>query len=108
VYMTFNIPPPLNITNLFGKWLNGVDKKSKAHIRVGVCALLWAIWNVRNNCIFDKKKLSIISAGYSFGYPLDPYVVLSAPRGGAPCHGYWVQPTGNGSTGFLQPVRLAF
>jgi hypothetical protein len=56
VYMTFNITAPMNITNLFGNWLNGVDKKSKTHIRVGVCALLWAIWNVRNDCIFNKTK----------------------------------------------------
>jgi hypothetical protein len=56
VYMSFNIPPPLNITNLFGNWLNGVPKKDKAYIRVGVCAVLWAIWKVRNDCIFNKKK----------------------------------------------------
>ena len=108
IFMTFNIPSPLNITNLFGNWLNGVAKKDKAHIRVGVCALLWAIWNVRNGCIFNKKKFSIIFAGYSHGYPLDPYVVLSSPGGRAPGFGYWVQPTGDGSTGFLQPVRLVY
>jgi hypothetical protein len=56
IYMTFNITPPLNITNLFGKWLNGVPKIEKAHIRVGVCAVLWAIWKVRNDCIFNKKS----------------------------------------------------
>jgi fructose-specific phosphotransferase system IIC component len=44
VYMAFNISPPKNITNLFEKWLVGVEKK--AEIRVGVCALLWVIWNV--------------------------------------------------------------
>jgi hypothetical protein len=56
VHMTFNIPPPANVSNLFGNWLNGVTKKNKGHIRVGVCALLWAIWNVRNNFIFNKKS----------------------------------------------------
>jgi cellulose synthase/poly-beta-1,6-N-acetylglucosamine synthase-like glycosyltransferase len=55
VYMTFNIPPPSNITNLFGNWLNGVAKKDKGRIRVGVCALIWAVWNVRNDFIFNKK-----------------------------------------------------
>jgi hypothetical protein len=54
--MTFNIPLPSNITNLFGNWLNGVAKKDKDHIRVGVCALLWAIWNVRNNFTFNKRS----------------------------------------------------
>jgi hypothetical protein len=54
--MAFNISPPKNITNLFGNWLNGVPKNDKAHIRVGVCALLWAIWNVRNDFIFNKSS----------------------------------------------------
>jgi hypothetical protein len=27
VHFTFNIPPPTNIKNLFGHWLNGIDKK---------------------------------------------------------------------------------
>lgn len=46
-------------------------------------------------------------SGYSFVYSLDPYVVLSTVGGRATGYGYWVQPTGNGSTGFLQPVRMA-
>lgn len=54
--MAFNIYPPLNITNLFGNWLHGVQNKEKARIRVGVCALLWAIWHVRNNFIFNKMS----------------------------------------------------
>jgi hypothetical protein len=52
VCMTFNIPPPSNTTNLFGNWLNGVAKKDKVRIRVGVRALIWAVLNVRNDFIF--------------------------------------------------------
>ena len=40
IFMAFNIHPPNNIKNLFGNWLRGVEKKLKAQIRVGVCALL--------------------------------------------------------------------
>jgi hypothetical protein len=29
VYFSFDLPPSANITNMFGNWLNGVDKKSK-------------------------------------------------------------------------------
>jgi hypothetical protein len=29
VYFTFNIPPPTNIKKLFGRWLNGIDKKQR-------------------------------------------------------------------------------
>jgi hypothetical protein len=43
VHMTFSISPPKNIKNLFGNWLTGVPKKEKAYIRVGACALTWAI-----------------------------------------------------------------
>ena len=58
VYMTFHIAPPANISNLFGNWLYGVPKKEKAQIRVGACALLWAIWHVRNEIVFNKSKAS--------------------------------------------------
>jgi hypothetical protein len=54
VHFTFNIPPPANIKNLFGRWLNGIDKTIKERIRVGVCALIWAMWNCRNDVIFNR------------------------------------------------------
>jgi hypothetical protein len=43
VHMTFTIMSPSNINNMFGNWLNGITKKDKGFIRVGVCALLWEI-----------------------------------------------------------------
>jgi hypothetical protein len=42
--------------NLFENWLNGIDKKTKARIHIGVCALLWAIWNCKNDVIFYKAS----------------------------------------------------
>jgi hypothetical protein len=54
IHMSFNVPPPQNITNLFGNWLAGIPKKVITQIRVGVCALLWAIWNMRNDIIFNN------------------------------------------------------
>jgi len=54
VHFTFNIPPPANVTNMFGNWLNGVDQKAKTRIRVGVCALVWEIWNCRNDVVFNR------------------------------------------------------
>jgi hypothetical protein len=56
VHFTFNIPPPTNIKNLFGNWLNGVNKQVKLRVRIGVCALIWAIWNCRNDVIFNKAS----------------------------------------------------
>jgi hypothetical protein len=56
VYFTYNIPPSRNITNIFGNWLNGVDKHDKARKRIGVSALCWSIWTCRNSIVFDKQK----------------------------------------------------
>jgi hypothetical protein len=56
IYFAYNIPPPSNITNMFGNWLNGVDKTNKGRIRIGVSALCWAIWNRRNDIIFNQSK----------------------------------------------------
>jgi hypothetical protein len=59
IYFTFNIPPPANIINMFGNWLNGVDKMDKARIRIGVSALCWSIWTCKNDFIFNKQKGTI-------------------------------------------------
>jgi hypothetical protein len=42
---------------------------------VGVCAILMAIWHVRDDFIFIFPRML---AGYPFSYPLYPYVVLFA------------------------------
>ena len=56
LHFTFNISPPTNIANMFGLWLNGIDSKTKARIRIGVSALLWSIWNCRNDIVFNKSN----------------------------------------------------
>ena len=57
VYSTYNISPPANITNMFGNWLNGIDKLTKARIRIGVAAICWSIRNCRNNVVFNRSKI---------------------------------------------------
>ena len=54
--MTFDITPPTNIPNLFGNWLRGVDKENQAQIRVGACGIVWTIWRVRNDFVFNRSK----------------------------------------------------
>jgi hypothetical protein len=56
IYFTYNLPPPTNITNMFGNWLNGVPKDVKARIRIGIPVMCWSIWTCRNNIIFNKQK----------------------------------------------------
>jgi hypothetical protein len=43
VHISYNLPSPSNITNMFGNWLDGVDAKIKVKIRIGVSALCWSI-----------------------------------------------------------------
>jgi hypothetical protein len=54
--MTFGLEPPKNVNNLFGNWLKGIPKKDLIQVWVGVCAIIWAIWNTRNDFIFNKPK----------------------------------------------------
>jgi hypothetical protein len=44
----------MNITNLFSNWLNGIDKKTKERICIGVCAFIWTISNYRNEVVFNR------------------------------------------------------
>ena len=57
-HFTFNITPPTSVNNMFGHWLQGVDKNSKARIRFGVCAFLWAVWNTQNDVVFNKIRVA--------------------------------------------------
>jgi hypothetical protein len=54
IYLTYDLPPPANITNMFGKWLNRVDKTDKARIRIGISAMCWSVWTSRNDIIFNR------------------------------------------------------
>jgi hypothetical protein len=107
IHMSFGLAPPKNIKNLFGNWLTGIPKQDLVNIRVGVCAVLWALWNTRNDVMFNKQKKTYLYAGYPHDYPLDLFVVLSSARGEEGRHGFWVQPYGDGHSGFIQPVRLS-
>uniref|UniRef100_A0A453PN56 Reverse transcriptase zinc-binding domain-containing protein n=1 Tax=Aegilops tauschii subsp. strangulata TaxID=200361 RepID=A0A453PN56_AEGTS len=43
IHIVFNISPPVHIASLFGTCLAGVEQSTVARIRIGICALLWAI-----------------------------------------------------------------
>jgi hypothetical protein len=68
---------------------------------------LFGLYGTPEMILSLTSRKTFFYAGYSFGYPLDPYVVLSPTRGAARGDGFWVQPFGDGSSGFIQPVRLA-
>ena len=108
IHMPYCLSPPKNVTNIFGNWLKYISKMVLKIIRVRVCcAVLWAIWNIRNGLVFNQQKSTYFFAGYPFSYLLDPYVVLSPSNGSAQGRGFWVQYLGDGSQGFIQPMHLA-
>jgi hypothetical protein len=42
------------------KWVDGIERKIKSKYIVGVCGLLWIIWNVRNEFRFHISIASPI------------------------------------------------
>jgi hypothetical protein len=68
----------------------------KLKIRVDVCAVIWAIWNTRNDFLFNSRK-NLFLARYLYGYQLNLYVVLSSTRGAARGGGFCMQPFEDGS-----------
>jgi hypothetical protein len=48
---------------MFSNWHKGIESSVKGRIRVGVCALVWAIWNCRNDIIFNKISVPKLYAG---------------------------------------------
>uniref|UniRef100_A0A453N2M6 Uncharacterized protein n=1 Tax=Aegilops tauschii subsp. strangulata TaxID=200361 RepID=A0A453N2M6_AEGTS len=55
----------------------------------------------------EKIRMNLKKAGYFQSYDMDPYVVATHSYGLLGPFGYWVQPIGDGSTGYLQPVLLS-
>jgi hypothetical protein len=84
---------------MFRNWFNDVENKSSNSL--GVCAIVWAIWNCRNDLTFNKKNSLFTS--YPYGYSLDLILVLPFARGATDAYVYWMQPTGDRRSGYLQP-----
>ena len=55
IQVAFNITPPRSVNMLFGTWLTRVEPGLAKHIRLGVCAFLWALWNCRNDFVFNRS-----------------------------------------------------
>lgn len=55
VCCALNIKPILNFQHLFGQWLNKIDRLTGNLVVVGLAAMIWAIWKIRNKASFEKK-----------------------------------------------------
>lgn len=51
-----NIPD--NMHDLFNVWPGNFNKQEKNLVTVGISAICWTIWKLRNGAIFDKNKVS--------------------------------------------------
>lgn len=71
-----------------------------------IYALLWAISNTCNDCIFNKMEDPNFFLGYLQSYQLDSCVVVTLQGGGASADGLSVQPMRDGRSGFVQPIWL--
>ena len=77
IRFTYSIIPPVNIANMFGDWLVGVENKTKAHICIGVCAFLWTIWNCRNDIVFNKTGVvHFLQVVYKASYCINLWSLL--------------------------------
>ena len=92
---------------MFGNWLNGIDKATKTCIRVGVCALVWAIWNCRNDMVFNKGiNAHLLQVIHMAGYFLDPLLGIPITNGREATYGFRMHTAPDGRTGCLQPGWL--
>ena len=58
LFCAFNIGrKPDSVQDLFGGWLRSFYKRRKGLIIVGIDAVLWAIWKVRNEICFENKTI---------------------------------------------------
>ena len=64
MHFTFSISPPTSIANLLGFWLNAVDAKTKARIRIGVAGLSYGLFRIVGMPLFLTMPIIPIFAGY--------------------------------------------
>ena len=93
---------------MFCTWLNGIHKTQK--IVLGLAHALWAMWNCRNDIVFNKSKCPPI--GYPYGCMMNTSMVspLTGGTGGHLDSG--VLGFGRSCSGYLQwaggGIRIPF
>ena len=62
----FNLPcPPVDIQQLMNNWMGCSDKRIRRLVIVGVVAIVWSVWRVRNTACFHLKwPLELVSVMY--------------------------------------------
>jgi hypothetical protein len=95
VYFAYNIPPPSSITNIFGNWLKGVQKKDKGRICIGVSVV--GLFDNAEMILFLTNRRELTFRRLFAG--LDPAMGFSPSEGSAEGYGYWMQSVDDGCAG---------
>lgn len=59
--------PPASINSLFTSWIAQYGKEMKMMLFVGISAILWSIWNCRNEICFERRRVLD-----PFGFYIEP------------------------------------
>jgi hypothetical protein len=97
VYFTNSIAAPTNITNMFIKLLNEINKTDRAIIHIGISALCWSIFCDKQN---DTIFLHVVWLAVAIGCNrlLDSNMVLLLPANQREPMDIKMQPVGDGRT----------
>ena len=48
---------PDKTNDIFGRWLNKFEKNDKNLLTIGISAMLWTMWKLRNRLVFDNHRV---------------------------------------------------
>lgn len=49
---------PDSVNNVFGVWLGKFYKNDKSLLTLGISAMLWTMWKLRNRLVFDNTRVT--------------------------------------------------
>jgi hypothetical protein len=61
---SFELYPTTSFTNIFGKWLNGINSRFRTLIRMGALDVIWSLLLCRNDKGFNNKNYSLLQVIY--------------------------------------------
>ena len=76
---SLGLPRPLNVSNMFVRWLDGLRKDLKPLVLLGAAAMCWSLWLCRNAVIFENKQPSFLQVIYSTTHWLRTWPILQKP-----------------------------